>query len=400
MGDSAGGLRRGAGALHRGAVAGCGPRGLRRITPLHTRISVAVLGLRQRVSDPVSARSGRYRPSSPPRGFSPGPVDGRFGPLTRAAVAAVPAGGRARRRRDRRPPDPPRARRRRPAAGRGLDAAHRLKRGQAAAASPAALRVLARPRPTAVTAPAPLAAVKRFQHARHLAASGIASAATLRALANHTRRPRLHPAPQAQGPAAPGPGQAPAGDPPTPTRHPHRSSRPSTSPRASRGRSCCCSARWRSLRWRCSRSAAASPTGACRPSRPQPRRPTSRPPATAGARQNPSPAPVALGRCGGGSGPDQLGGADRRAGGRGRDAVSRITPKPGGSEDSTTHQLKLTVDKPEPPEERVERVKALQRQLTWLGFDPGVVDGRYGPLTTEAVRAFQQVRGLPARRRR
>lgn len=51
---------------------------------------------------------------------------------------------------------------------------------------------------------------------------------------------------------------------------------------------------------------------------------------------------------------------------------------------------------PGPPEERFERVKALQRQLTWLGLYPGDVDGRYGPLTTEAVRAFQQVRGLPA----
>jgi peptidoglycan hydrolase-like protein with peptidoglycan-binding domain len=54
------------------------------------------------------------------------------------------------------------------------------------------------------------------------------------------------------------------------------------------------------------------------------------------------------------------------------------------------------VDKPEPSEERLERIKALQRQLTWLGFHPGRVDGRYGPQTTEAIRRFQEVRGLPA----
>ncbi len=69
---------------------------------------------------------------------------------------------------------------------------------------------------------------------------------------------------------------------------------------------------------------------------------------------------------------------------------------PRNTEDQRTVHIpaQATVDKPEPSAERIERVKALQRQLTWLGFDPGVVDGRYGPLTTEAVRAFQQVRGL------
>jgi peptidoglycan hydrolase-like protein with peptidoglycan-binding domain len=46
--------------------------------------------------------------------------------------------------------------------------------------------------------------------------------------------------------------------------------------------------------------------------------------------------------------------------------------------------------------ERTERVKALQRQLTWLGLEPGAIDGRYGPATMEAVRRFQEVRDLPA----
>ncbi len=71
---------------------------------------------------------------------------------------------------------------------------------------------------------------------------------------------------------------------------------------------------------------------------------------------------------------------------------------PRNTEDQRTVHIpaQSTVDEPEPSAERIERVKALQRQLTWLGFDPGLVDGRYGPLTTEAVRRFQQVRGLPA----
>lgn len=51
---------------------------------------------------------------------------------------------------------------------------------------------------------------------------------------------------------------------------------------------------------------------------------------------------------------------------------------------------------PEPPAtDRIERVKALQSQLSWLGFEPGHVDGRYGPLTTGAVRRFQEARDLP-----
>ena len=48
-----------------------------------------------------------------------------------------------------------------------------------------------------------------------------------------------------------------------------------------------------------------------------------------------------------------------------------------------------------PTSERIQRVKALQRQLTWLGLEPGPVDGRYGPLTTAAVTRFQQAHGLP-----
>jgi len=41
------------------------------------------------------------------------------------------------------------------------------------------------------------------------------------------------------------------------------------------------------------------------------------------------------------------------------------------------------------------RVRSLQRRLAHLGFAPGPIDGRYGPLTTSAVRRFQQDRHLP-----
>src|ERR1700761_460191 len=41
------------------------------------------------------------------------------------------------------------------------------------------------------------------------------------------------------------------------------------------------------------------------------------------------------------------------------------------------------------------RVRSLQRRLTHLGFTPGPIDGRYGPLTTSAVRRLQQDRHLP-----
>jgi peptidoglycan hydrolase-like protein with peptidoglycan-binding domain/Flp pilus assembly protein TadD len=41
-----------------------------------------------------------------------------------------------------------------------------------------------------------------------------------------------------------------------------------------------------------------------------------------------------------------------------------------------------------------EPVRVLQRRLTGLGFSPGPIDGRYGPLTTQAVERFQSAYGL------
>jgi peptidoglycan hydrolase-like protein with peptidoglycan-binding domain len=41
-----------------------------------------------------------------------------------------------------------------------------------------------------------------------------------------------------------------------------------------------------------------------------------------------------------------------------------------------------------------ERVRALQRRLAGMGFIPGPIDGRYGPLTTRAVERFQSAHHL------
>src|SRR5215216_4176596 len=41
-----------------------------------------------------------------------------------------------------------------------------------------------------------------------------------------------------------------------------------------------------------------------------------------------------------------------------------------------------------------EAVKELQRALQRAGFDPGPIDGKFGPVTAEAVRSFQAARGL------
>jgi peptidoglycan hydrolase-like protein with peptidoglycan-binding domain len=46
------------------------------------------------------------------------------------------------------------------------------------------------------------------------------------------------------------------------------------------------------------------------------------------------------------------------------------------------------------PDDRGADVEALQKRLDKLGFAPGPVDGVYGPLTTAAVEAFQQLSDL------
>ncbi len=44
----------------------------------------------------------------------------------------------------------------------------------------------------------------------------------------------------------------------------------------------------------------------------------------------------------------------------------------------------------------LQSVRILQRRLALAGYSPGPIDGRYGPLTAEAVRRFQAAHGLPA----
>jgi peptidoglycan hydrolase-like protein with peptidoglycan-binding domain len=43
-----------------------------------------------------------------------------------------------------------------------------------------------------------------------------------------------------------------------------------------------------------------------------------------------------------------------------------------------------------------ERVLQVQQALQRKGFDPGPIDGVLGPMTREAVRAFQDRYGMPA----
>ena len=47
-----------------------------------------------------------------------------------------------------------------------------------------------------------------------------------------------------------------------------------------------------------------------------------------------------------------------------------------------------------PTTAHVERIKALQTHLTWLGLDPGPIDGNYGPRTSTAVADFQRTHNL------
>ena len=90
---------------------------------------------------------------------------------------------------------------------------------------------------------------------------------------------------------------------------------------------------------------------------------------------------------------------DGRYGPQTTDAVKHLQDAVGLESDGIVGPLTaeaLRRNTPEPPvDDRAKRVKALQSQLSWLGFEPGPVDGRYGPLTTGAVRRFQQARDLP-----
>ncbi len=343
-------------------------------------------------------------------GFTPGPIDGRFGPMTQAAVErfqqadglavdgivgprtrhGLAAGGLL------------------PGAGsiepRGSGAVKRLQRRLARSGfSPGAADGRYGPRTTA--------AVKRFQHARHLAANGTASAATLRALANRTRKPGLHRAPPADNPralhnpsakpkakhnpAAAKPQPAPTKTNPAPAPAKPAVHKPSSFPwtillllaALAIGALAMLSLRGRKAGGRVPHRQTAAPQvyepasgeAAVPAPPPAPASTAPMPAAVSAAAQDPTSSAAQIAELEAAVAMPAAGSPRNK-----EDHKTADTPAP------------LDVDNSEPAEERVERVKALQRQLTWLGFHPGVVDGRYGPLTTEAVRGFQRVRGLPA----
>jgi peptidoglycan hydrolase-like protein with peptidoglycan-binding domain len=90
---------------------------------------------------------------------------------------------------------------------------------------------------------------------------------------------------------------------------------------------------------------------------------------------------------------------DGRYGPRTTDAVKHLQEVGGLEPDGIVGPLTAEVlrhNAPAPPaDDRAERVKALQRQLSWLGFEPGPADGQYGSLTTGAVKRFQEAYDLP-----
>jgi peptidoglycan hydrolase-like protein with peptidoglycan-binding domain len=90
---------------------------------------------------------------------------------------------------------------------------------------------------------------------------------------------------------------------------------------------------------------------------------------------------------------------DGRYGPRTTDAVKHLQELAGLEPDGIVGPLTAEVlrnNAPQPPaDDRAERVKALQSQLSWLGFEPGPVDGHYGSLTTGAVKRFQEAHDLP-----
>ena len=331
-------------------------------------------------------------------GFSPGPVDGRFGALTRAAVVRFQhADGLA--------VDGivgPRTRHGL-AAGKLLPGAGSIQPAGSNAVEQLQRRLERLGFSPGVVdgryGPRTMAAVRRFQHARHLAASGIASAATLRALASSNPGPRRHPAPRPKSnpnpkathnpaPAQPQPAPTntnpaptntnpvPTNTNPAPTSNQPAAHQPSGFP-------------WTILLVFAAVAIAMLAVFAAVTRRPK-RRPAEPQTVAPEAEEAPVTTPSVVSR-------EPTSSAAQIAALEAAVAMPSVgSPTNAGNNGTVDSPAPMDVDKPDPSEERVQRVKALQRQLSWLGFDPGIVDGRYGPQTTEAVKRFQEVRGLPA----
>jgi peptidoglycan hydrolase-like protein with peptidoglycan-binding domain len=76
---------------------------------------------------------------------------------------------------------------------------------------------------------------------------------------------------------------------------------------------------------------------------------------------------------------------------RGRPAASHAAARPGAPRHVS---VLLALGSGYQQAAGLGRVRVLQRRLAGLGFAPGPIDGRYGPLTERAVRRFQAAHGL------
>lgn len=270
-------------------------------------------------------------------------------------------------------------------------------------------------------------AVRRFQQAHHLAADGITGTSTLDALGGtpkpHARTPKR--------PARPHSGPHHRAQHKTPARHhaaPHR--HPAGAPPTHRRPKITTPHHGGSTGWaipvvlaalliaaflllgvRTRRRQAPAPDATPAPAAAAPEPPPAAEPiATPAAMPEPEPAAPSNGR-------DRaervitlqqqlstlgfaLGPIDGRYGPLTTQAVERFQHAYGLQADGVVGPLTadaLYANAPQPPTNgRIERVKSLQRQLSWLGFEPGPADGKYGPLTTGAVKRFQAANDLQA----
>ena len=400
-------------ALAANSTSSRSPRASALHKPKQPRVErVVVLELGSGVSLPGGAADVRSLQRQLVRmGFSPGPIDGRYGPLTTQAVASfqqahdLVADGSV-------GPETRKAL----AGGSLVSGAGYLQPG----GSPA-VRSLQRRLSRAGFSPGPAdgrygplttQAVRRFQHAHRLAADGIAGVLTQRALGSHHPKesvPQRHTAPRPRHHAAP---------------RPHRHTNPTTPKPQTAPAQRAHGSSW--LKWvifavltaiaiavfvlvgpdRRPRPATgedikAAPEDAAAPSAAADVAPIAAAAAAAAVAASraaadpirapeeatPEPSPVqatpAAVSADAPPAPDE--------------APSRSEDPLPALEEAMLARESAVAASAEVHAERAELVRALQRQLSWLGLEPGPVDGamRYGPVTTEAVKRFQEANDLP-----